>query len=79
MLGQRLDEQRLGQARHAGEQAVPAGEERDQHLVDDLVLTDDHQPQLLQDLRAPGRDAGRELFSVLFRRLVHAESCLSSR
>ena len=29
-LRQRLDEQRLGESRHAGDQAVPAGEERHQ-------------------------------------------------
>ena len=32
--GQRLDEQRLGQAGHADEQAVPAREQRDQQVLD---------------------------------------------
>ena len=48
-LGQRLDQQRLGQTRHAGDQAVPAGEERHQHLVDHLVLPDDDLAQLRQN------------------------------
>ncbi len=51
-LGNRLDEQRLGQAGHAGDEAVPAGEERHQDLVDDLVLADDHLAQLVQDAGA---------------------------
>ncbi len=51
-LGQRLDQQRLGQARHAGDQAVPAREERHQDLIDHLVLPDDDLAQLRQDLRA---------------------------
>ena len=45
-LGERLDQQRLRQAGHAGDQAVAAGEERDQHLLDDLVLADDDLAQL---------------------------------
>ena len=36
-VGQRADHQRLGQARHADQQAVPAGEERDQQLLDHLA------------------------------------------
>ena len=40
-LRERLDEQRLGQSRHAGDQAMAAGEDRDQHLIDHLVLADD--------------------------------------
>ena len=59
-VGERLDQQRLGQARHAGDQAVAAGEQRDQDLLDDLVLPDDDLAQLgenplaaLRDLLAP--------------------------
>ena len=33
---------RLGQAGHADRQAVAAGEEADQHLLDHLLLADDH-------------------------------------
>jgi hypothetical protein len=40
-LGQRRDEQRLGQAGHADEQAVAAGEQRGQQVLDDLALADD--------------------------------------
>ena len=44
----RRDEQRLGEAGHADQQAVAAGEQRDQRLLDDVVVADDH----LADLRA---------------------------
>ena len=56
-LGERLDEQRLGETRHAGDQAVAAGEERHQHLVDDLVLADDDLAELGEDPAAPVLDA----------------------
>ena len=36
-VGQRADHQRLGQAGHAFEQAVAAGEDGDEQLLDDLV------------------------------------------
>ena len=45
---QRADHQRLGQARHAFQQAVPAAEQRDQQLLDHLVLADDHLGELLE-------------------------------
>ena len=45
--GQRADHQRLGQARHALQQAMAAGEDRGEDLLDDLVLADDHLLQLL--------------------------------
>ena len=41
-LGQGADEQGLGQTRHAHQQAMTFGEEGDQNLLDDSVLTDDH-------------------------------------
>ncbi len=77
--GERLDEQRLGQPGHAGEQAVAAGEERDEHLIDDLVLADDDLPQLLEDLLAPGRDAPRQVFAVCLSRPLHARIGSPSR
>ena len=77
--GERLDEQRLGQPGHAGEQAVAAGEERDQHLIDDLVLPDDDLAQLVEDPLAPRRDPLRQIFAVCFRRPVHRVPSLSSR
>ena len=46
-LGQDRDQQRLGQARHALKQQVPAGEQRDQQPLDDHVLADDHGPHSL--------------------------------
>ena len=53
---QRAHEQRLAQARHALDQHVAAGEQRAQHLVDDLGLAD----QRLADLGAHRlRDLGR--------------------
>ena len=52
-LRQGLDQQRLGQPRHAGDQAMTAGEERHQHLIDDGVLTDDDLADLVEDTLAP--------------------------
>ena len=40
-LRQRRDQQRLGQARDADDQAVAADEQRQQHQLDDVVLPDD--------------------------------------
>ena len=48
-VGQRADHQRLGQARHADEQAVAAGEDGDQQLFDDPLLADDRLAQFLED------------------------------
>ena len=45
--GQRADHQRLGQARHALEQAMPARKNRGEDLLDHLVLADDDLLQLL--------------------------------
>ena len=39
---QRLDQPGLGQARHADQQHVAAGQERDQGLIDDPLLAEDH-------------------------------------
>ncbi len=48
-VGERLDQERLGEAGHAGDEAVAAGEQREQDLLDDLVLSDDHLPQFAED------------------------------
>jgi hypothetical protein len=48
----RLDQQGFREARHAGDQAVPAGEECDQYLLHHLVLSDDHFPKLVQNALA---------------------------
>jgi len=53
-LRDRLHEQRLGEARCAGDQAVPAGEEGEQDLLDDVALADDHLAQLGLDAGAAG-------------------------
>ncbi len=57
-LGQLLDEQRLGQPRHAAQQAVAAGQKRDQNLADDALLADDGLGELtLRAGRPPRRRA----------------------
>ena len=58
-VGERLDEQRLRQSGHAGDQAMAAGEERDEHLLDDFVLADDDLAQLGEDALAALRDSFR--------------------
>ena len=57
-----LDEQRLGKAWHAGDQAVAAAKQRHQHLVDHFVLADDHLAQFRQDLVAAAGDLFGEPF-----------------
>ena len=49
-LRERRDQEGLGQARHALEQQVPAGEQRDQESLDDHVLADDDRPHALAHL-----------------------------
>ena len=49
-LGQRADEERLAQARHALEQGMAADEQAGQDAVDDLVVADDHLADLVPDL-----------------------------
>ena len=51
-LGQRRDEQRLGEARHADEERVPAREQRDEHQLDDVLLPDDAHGDRLAELAA---------------------------
>jgi hypothetical protein len=45
-LRQARDQQSLGESGHAHEQAVAAGQDREQELVDHLVLADDHAVKL---------------------------------
>ncbi len=47
---ERPDQQRLGGARQAGDQAMAADEQRDHHLLDHFVLADDHAPHLGDDV-----------------------------
>ncbi len=49
-LGERRDQQGLGQARHALEQQVPAGEQCDQEPLDHHVLADHDRPDALAHL-----------------------------
>ena len=55
--GQRADQEGLGQARHAHQQTVAAGEDGGEHLFDHVGLADDdflkfflHQPAMLAEL-----------------------------
>src|SRR5436853_431553 len=48
-LGERANEQRLGQAGDAFQQRVPLGEDRHENLFDDFVLADDDFGQLVAD------------------------------
>jgi hypothetical protein len=54
-VGDRLDQQRLRQAGHAGDEAMAAREERNQHLLDDFVLADDDLAQFGENALAPSR------------------------
>ena len=56
-----FDEQRLGQSRRAGDEAMAAGKKRDQHLLDHFLLADDDLGKFGFDARA----AGDELFDGL--------------
>ena len=51
---ERADHERLGQARHAFQQAMAAAEERDQQLLDHLALADDDLAQLVDDFLPGG-------------------------
>ena len=80
ICGQRADEQRLGEAGHAGQQAVPAGEEGREHEIDGGFLAHDHLAQFGQDAvpavgypshqRAPL--VGGEGLRLLLRDVVHS-------
>ena len=61
-LGDGPDEQRLRQTRHARQQAVATGEERDEHLVHGIVLPDDHLAKLGANPGAAIDNAGDDLF-----------------
>ena len=55
----RRDHERLGQARHADQQAMPAGEDGGEDLLDDVRLADDDAPQLLDHLSPRLRELGQ--------------------
>ena len=58
-LGERLDGQRLGQAGHALEQHVAAGEQRDEQALEHRVLADDDALDLVQRLLERGGGSSR--------------------
>ena len=74
-LPERAHEQRLAQARHAFEQAVAAGEQADEQLLDDGFLPDDD----ASDRRAHLRELLELPLDVCFaRRACAASSFMSS-
>ena len=56
-LRDRVDEQRLRQSRHADDQTVAAGEQRQQHELDHVLLADDELVQLGDDLVVTGLES----------------------
>ncbi len=58
-VGDGAHHQRLRRARHAGQQAMAADEERDQDLVEHFLLADDHFAHLLEDLLAHRSESAR--------------------
>jgi hypothetical protein len=70
-------EKRLREPGHADDQAVAAGEQRDERLLDDLVLPDDQLPQLGDDLLVPRAQPIGEgaVIGVLKRDLLFGGGC----
>ena len=64
-VGQRADQQRLGQPGHADQQAMAAGEQRDEQLLDHFVLADDALADFVGDAAVGFAEAfdGLEVFS----------------
>ena len=65
-MPERLDQPRLGEAGHADQQRVAAGEQRDQRLIDHLALAEDdaadalaHQGEALAERLDLGDEIGR--------------------
>ena len=52
-----VNEQRLREARDADDERIAAGEQRDEHLLDDVVLADDELAKLTDDLLMAGAQA----------------------
>ena len=77
-VGQGLDQQRLGQSGHAGNQAMAAGEQRNQHLLHHVVLSDDHLAELRKNALASFGDAlGADRYRI--RESVHVVSSSGPR
>ena len=70
-VGERLDRQRLGEAGHALEQQVAAGEQRDEDPLEHRVLADDDAPDLEQDGLARRARVGGRLRAELTNRFGH--------
>ena len=64
--GQGPDHHRLGQARHADQQAMAADEDGRQHLVDNRQLADDDLTQFADDLVAAGLELFDQCLELLF-------------
>ena len=65
-LRQRLDRQRLGQARHAFEQDVAVGQQADEQPVDQVALADDDVADLLaQAVQTRASSLTRSLMAVI--------------
>ena len=64
-LADRADHERLGQARHADQQAMAAGEDGRQDLLDDLRLADDDAAELLEHQGARLAELGEVLADTL--------------
>ena len=69
-LRQSAHEERLAEPRYALDENMPAGQQRDQHLIDNRMLAD----QRFGDFRADRADRGQSLASELgCRVLAHTE------
>jgi hypothetical protein len=75
----RAHEERLGQTRRPRDQAVPAGHERDQKLLDDLFLPHDHLADFGDNPIATAANLVDELLFlfVSIKLCGHACSCVS--
>jgi hypothetical protein len=67
-LRQRAHQQRLGRSRQTGDQTVAAHKQRDHHLFDDLVLSDNHLADFADDAAVDFLETLDSLF--YFRRIV---------
>jgi len=56
-----VNEKRLGEARHADDEAIAAREQRQQHELDDVLLTDDQLAELGDDRVMSGLQATSEI------------------
>src|SRR5205823_2956870 len=64
-LADGADHEGLGEARHADEQAVAAGEDGGQDLLDDLALADDDASELGEHLGSFLAELGEDLAGAL--------------